>query len=150
MNSILITKEGYKQAQTDYDGLVSKRKITVGELRKYREMGDLSENGAYKGAKAQLGSIDYQLRKLQRILSTAKIIQKRFTDIVGVGSTIVIKSDEVERTFLVVGPHEASPSEGKISFHSPLGKALLGKRVGESVIIETPSGKSIFKILKLE
>lgn len=147
---IYFTKEGFIDLQKEYQKFVTDRKPAVEDLRRAREMGDLSENGYYRAAKFKLSSIDYNLRRLSRLIKNAVIVESIIKDIINVGSKVTLKIDNKKVEYLIVGGYESDPSDGKISHLSPLGKALIGKRVNEEVIISTPSGKISYKIVKIE
>ncbi|MCL5020038.1 MAG: transcription elongation factor GreA [Patescibacteria group bacterium] len=147
---IPFTKEGYDNLKKEYQSLMESRPSAVEELKKAREMGDLSENGYYKAAKFKLSSIDYNLRRIDRILKNAVVIENIKKDIIDIGSRIILKTDNKTVEYNIVGGYESNPSAGKISHLSPLGKALIGKRVNEEIQIETPSGKVSYKIAKVE
>ncbi len=149
INPIPFTKEGYQQLKVEQQHLTEKRKETVEHLRKAREMGDLSENGYYKAAKFELGQIDRRLRKLVELIRYGTIVQSSQSDIVEIGSKVTVSEGETTRTFSIVGGHESNPLEHKISHVSPIGKALMGKKVGENVTIETPSGKVFYAIVSV-
>jgi len=144
-----FTKEGFANLQKEYQKFLADRKPAVEDLRRAREMGDLSENGYYKAAKFKLSSIDYNLRRLKVLIKNAVIAESIIKDIVNVGSRVVLKVDDKKVEYLIVGGYESNPFLGKISHVSPLGKALIGKRVNEEVIILTPSGKKSYKIVEI-
>lgn len=150
MNKILFTKEKYKNNQKAYQDLLNKRKIAVMQLSKAREMGDLSENGYYKASKSALISIDHNLRKLSNFIKYGSIINFVNRGFVEIGCTVTLKIDNKLETYSIVGKEEADPKLGKISNVSPLGKSLLGKRIGDNIELLTPSGKANYTILKIE
>lgn len=150
MNVILFTKGKYDQVKKDYQELLSKRKDAVFHLAKAREMGDLSENGYYRASKMKLSSIDHNLRKLSNFIKYGSIINFVNRGMVEVGCKVTIKNGDKIEKYTIVGKEEANPKLGKISNLSPLGKALLGKRVGESIDLQTPSGKINYEIIKIE
>lgn len=96
-------------------------------------MGDLSENGYYKSAKAKLGSIDHRLRQLMYLMKNARVNESSSVNnnVVSIGSTVVLKTDTGEVTYTIVGEYEANPSLGKISHKSPLGSVVLNKKTGD-------------------
>jgi len=125
------------------------RPVAVADLKKARDMGDLSENGYYKAARFKLSHIDYLIRKLSLDIKKSVVIEKAGTDYIDVGSTVELQNKDRKVTYSVVGDLEANPQEKKISLMSPLGKAISGKKVGDSVTIETQTGKTEYQIQKI-
>ncbi len=149
MKQILFTKEGYEKVLQEKADLEKTRPDAVADLKKAREMGDLSENGYYKSARAKLSSIDASLRHLTYVIRFGKVEEVSSYDSVTVGVTVSLSVDGEEVVYAIVGEHEANPSEKKISHLSPLGKALLDKKVGDSAVITTPNGQKTYKIIKI-
>ena len=119
-------------------------------LKEAIEQGDLGENDAYAQAKDRQARLEMKIREAKEILKKAKIIQKTKTDKVQVGSSIKVKSsDGKEREFTIVSAQSSDPSGGKISYNSPIGKAFMGHKSGDSVQIELPIGKKEYKILNI-
>lgn len=150
---IYFTREGYDNLISERDNLIKDRKTAVEHLQKAREMGDLSENGYYKASKAKLGSIDYRLRKINYFLRYGKIRALPGSGRIDIGSRVTISSINKSgnegtsvKTFRIVGNHEADPEKEKISYLSPLGKELIGKRSGEIISVNTPKGEICYKI----
>lgn len=135
---INFTKEGVEDLLKQKSKLLEERPAAVKELTRAREMGDLSENGLYKAAKSRLVSIDATLRRITTTLKLAEIITPS-KEIVGIGSKVVVVSDSKEQEYQIVGPHEANPIEKKVSENSPIGRMLIGKKIGQTVSINTPS-----------
>lgn len=146
---ILFTQKGYEDLLAEKQKLESERPIAVAELKKAREMGDLSENGFYKSARAKLSGIDSRLRYMTHLIRYAKIQEGGLRNTVDVGVTVHLASDNGDVIYMIVGEHEANPSEKKISHKSPLGHALLGKKVGESAVLQMLKGQTTYKILKI-
>ena len=145
----ILTKEGYEKFLADQKKLLSERPHAVKELTRAREMGDLSENGFYKGARAKLSQIDSQLRHLNKLLKHVELIKKPSGSTIALGTTVNIVSSDGERNFMIVGEQEANPSDGKISYKSPLGSNLIGGKVGDQIKIQTPSGETVYSIKKI-
>lgn len=143
---ILMTQKGLINLQKEKLELEKNRPAAVEDLRKAREMGDLSENGYYKAARAKLSSLDARLRNLTYTLRFAKVQEVTSTGIVDIGVTVVLETENGELIYAIVGEHEANPIEKKISHKSPVGRALIGKKVGETIVINTPSGQKTHKI----
>jgi len=140
-----FTKTGFEKLQKEYEELKAQRPAVVLDVQKARELGDLKENGYYQASKAKLRSIDSQLMRMAYQLKTAQIVQESATGAIGIGSTVLFSLNGNDKTFQFVGDLEASPSEGKLSLLSPIGRAVEGKKVGDVVEVKTPSG-----VLKLE
>ncbi len=116
-------------------------------------MGDLSENADYIQAKEEQGFLEGRIQELDQILHNVVIIDEKTktTDRVDIGSTVTVQESTFpEETYFLVGPKEADPVNGRISYASPIGKALIGHKVGEKVVVDTPNGKIHLKIIKVE
>ncbi len=147
---ISFTKEGYQKMDTDFLELTEKRKTAVIALRTAREMGDLSENGAYKAARFELTSIDRELRRLAYLLQTGEIVESKNNGTVDFGSKITVTDGKTQMTFTLVSGYESDPGQMRLSVYSPMGKAVLGKKVGEKVIVYAPAGQIIYTISNIE
>lgn len=147
---IYFTKEGFSDLQKEYEKFLSDRKPAVEDLRRAREMGDLSENGYYKAAKFKLSSIDYNLRRIKMLIKNAVIAESIKKEIINIGSRIILSANDKKISYQIVGSYESDPEKGKISHVSPLGKALIGKKINQEVTITTPSGKVSYRITKVE
>jgi len=146
----LLTKEGLNALKAEHEELVNvKRPATVVRLSEAREAGDLSENSEYVSAKQDLSFIDGRIAELEEILHGAKIISSKTTGLIDVGSKVILHVNGKKEEYLLVGEWEADPMRKKISNESPLGKALLGKQVGEIVEVEAPAGKIKYKVLEI-
>jgi len=147
---IPITKEGFAKLHEELEQLKKDRPEAVRTLADARGMGDLSENGLYTAAKARLRSIDNQMFRLDIQIKLADIIEGGEDGKASIGSKIKAECEGVEKTFYLVGDYEANPLEGKISTHSPLGRALSGKKKGDIAQFEAPKGTISYKILSVE
>jgi len=147
-----LTEAGFQKLQKEYDNLVNnKRPAAVDRLSQARSMGDLSENSDYHQAKEQLEFIDGRIVELESVLSQALVVKGgHSTKEVGVGAKVKVSICGTEHVFDIVGEWEADPMQKKISHESPLGKALIGKKVGEQVEVEAPAGKLFYKILSID
>lgn len=141
MRKISFTKQGYDDLVQEEKKMQIDRVLAVKELQRAREMGDLSENAAYKVARSRLSGLDNRLRRVKGILKWAVVIQAP--------PKIVIHDGSEERTIILVDGYESDFRRGKISVHSPIGKALRGKREGDKVTVTTPIGQTIFTILNV-
>lgn len=148
---ILVTREGLKELKKEYDHLVNKkRREVVDRLANARGQGDLSENSEYSAAKQDLAFIDGKIIELEQVLHEAEVVISHSKKKVDVGCKVTLHIDGKKEIFTIVGEWEADPVQKKISHSSPLGKALLGKKVGEKVEVEAPAGKILYKILHIE
>lgn len=149
LDRIPFTKEGYAELEKKLKRLKEERPSAVKELARARELGDLSENGLYTAAKARLGSIDGQIFRIEMTMKFADVVDGKNSDTITIGSMVMVESEGNEVTYKIVGDTETSPKERKISQHSPIGQALVGKSVGDTALIDLPSGKTALKILKI-
>ncbi len=146
-----LTLKGLEKLKKELNYLktVKRREIAEG-LRHTASFGDLSENFAYQQTKEDQMFLEGRILELGKIISQAKIIEKRKTDKVQLSSLVIVNLAGKKEKFQILGPEEADPAKGKISFESPLGKALLGKKVGNKIKIKTLDGKIEGKVLKIE
>ena len=143
----LLTKEGLKELQDELDELINvKRPANLKAIKEARALGDLSENADYDAAKNDQAELEGRIKKIEKMLENYEIIEKKSTDVVGLGSTVNIKyiDDDEEDEYKIVGSQEADPFMSKISNESPIAKALLNKKVGDIVEVESPNG--VYKI----
>lgn len=147
--SIPFTKTGFLQFQKEYEDLQQKRPQYVKELSIARDMGDRSENAAYKDARRRLSSTDSRLRFLKRIIEHAKVIEPTQTEYVEIGSKVTVLKDNQEITFHIVGEHEADLNQKRLSYKSPVGKMLLHKKSGDTVQVQLPAGSFEYHIVKI-
>lgn len=151
-NPIIFTKEGLEEIKAEYDDLVNvKRALAVDRVAKAREMGDLSENSEYQAARDELNFIDGRISELDEILRDVKTVSnssKKGT--IDVGCKVLVHVNGKKDTYFLVGEWEANPLEKKISHLSPLGQALIGKKIGDTVEVEAPVGKITYKIVGIE
>ena len=150
---IYLTREGLAQLKKEYDELVStKRPAVLDRVSQARNMGDLAENAEYVAARDELSFIDGRIDELEVLLKQAVIIRETpsANHAIKLGSTVVLHTKNTKETFTVVGEWEADPNAKKISHESPLGKVLLGKKVGEKVEVEAPAGKLAYTIVDIK
>ena len=138
--TIQFTPEGYQKLKNDLEIFTKRRVTAVNSLRTAREMGDLSENGAYKAARFELSFVDQELRRLKFLLRFGKIGTVVNSGRVGFGNRVTLVNGKDELTFTLVDGFESNPQQEKLSILSPIGKAVLGKTVGETVTVTSPSG----------
>lgn len=148
--SISFTQEGYDKLLKEQAELTGKRVEAVELLRIAREMGDLSENGAYKAARMRLNQTDARLRRLKYLLKEGKVIEKKFEGVVDFGTSVTLESGGKTFKYRIVGIFESDPSKNSLSPSSPIGRALMGKREGDRVKVVIPAGTVEYSILKIE
>lgn len=149
----LISQEKFEELTRELDELRTTRRREVAEQLEYaRSLGDLSENAEYHEAREMQSAVEERISKLETILKSAKIVRGTKTDNAGMGSTVTVQKldGDEKHTYHIVGAEEADLFAGKISYHSPLGSALLGKKKGEEFSFHTPKGTQKYKILKVE
>jgi transcription elongation factor GreA len=149
-----LTAEGAEELRRELDELVNVRRPALSlKLKEAVAEGDLKENANYHDAKEQQAFIEGRIQYLENILRAAIIVANDGTsDEVGIGSEVTIREEggDEDETYLIVGAAEANPREGKISQRSPIGSALLGRKKGDKVRVETPAGEVIFKIKRVK
>ena len=151
IQKVLVTRDGLAELKKEYDELLNqKRPEMVTRLAAARNQGDLAENSEYTSAKQDLAFIDGRIAELESVLHDAKVVSSHSKSKVDVGCKVTLHIDGKREIFTIVGEWEADPMQKKISHSSPIGKALLGRRVGEKVEVDAPVGKILYKILSIE
>lgn len=154
MSESYLTAEGALRLQKELDELKGPaREALALRLRSAIQQGDLSENADYHAAKEEQGFLEGRILELEAILRNVKIIDEsaHARSQVDIGSHVTIQEDNYEpETYYLVGPKEADPNHGRISYESPIGSALIGHKVGDVVEARTPAGGLILTILKIE
>ena len=149
-----LTAEGYERLKKELAELKGPARLSISaRLRAAIQMGDLSENADYINAKEDQAFLEGRILELDAILRNAVIIDEspKVRESVDIGSHITVQEDDFEpETYYLVGPKEADPKNGRISHESPIGRALLGRRVGEIALASTPGGDIRLKILSIE
>ncbi len=149
-----LTQEGFDELQAELTQLKSvKLPQVIDRVAAAREHGDLSENSEYHSAKEEQQLIETRIDEVESILNNAVVVQAtKSRTVVGVGTVVVIarKGQKKQQTFTVVGEFEAEPGEGKVSINAPLGKALNGKRKGDTVMVQAPAGEVEYTIVELQ
>ena len=146
VKKIRFSKIGFEELKKKLEDLKNQRPSAVLDLKKARDMGDLSENGYYKAAKGKLSEIDRLLRNYAYEIKNAYVVLNIGNDKVGIGTKVELSNGT---TFEIVGDMEANPTDGKISLLSPLGRALENREVGDVIELITPKGKVSYKITKI-
>ena len=149
---IYVSKEGFEKLQNELEHLKTVKRVEVAEaIKKARAYGDLSENSEYDEAKNDQAMVEARIADIESMLKNVKIIDQDelTTELIHIGSKVQVKDVEFDEvcTYQIVGSSEADPSNGRISDESPVGKGLLGHKVGETVEIETPAGVMQYEIL---
>lgn len=146
----VLTAAAHAAYRVELTKLIQQRKEVVERLKTAREMGDLSENGAYKYAKFELGNTSRRLREVRHILASAVIWRgPTARDQADFGAQVILENDQEHLEYLLVGPLEANPAQNKISLQSPLGSALQGKKVGQDIVVYTPRGQKKYTLLAI-
>ena len=154
MKKNILTEEGLKALEDELQDLkVNRRKEVAQKIKEAREQGDLSENAEYDAAKEEQRDIELRIEEIDKILKNAELVTDEDVDssVINIGSTVRIQDLEFDEQmeYKIVGSTEANSPKGKISNESPVGKALIGAKVGQKVEVETPSGMIQYKILEI-
>ncbi len=146
-----ISAEGLAKYRAELEELVNVRRAEVAaRIHDAKEHGDLTENAEYEDAKNEQAFVEGQIQRLEAIIKNATLIDSNHsTDHVQIGSTVVVEGTDGTERFTIVGSTEASPGQGKISNESPVGRALLGKRKGEKVVVHVPAGDFQYKVVEI-
>jgi transcription elongation factor GreA len=143
-----LTQSGIDELKAEHETMVSQRTILADRIRQARELGDLSENAEYQSAREEQDRLEARIGELEHILQNVQLIRKAKSDgRVRLGSSITIELNKGDsKKFQIVGTMEADPLNGKISDESPIGRALLGKKVGDRAEVSLPNGKTAYII----
>lgn len=145
-----LSEEGLEKLKQELQELkTQKRQDIAARLEHAKTLGDLSENAEYQEAKEEQSLVESQIAELEDRIRDAVVIKGHRTDQVTVGSTVRVRSDRGEEAYTIVGSEEAQPAEGKISNESPLGKAFLGRKVGDTAEVRTPAGVILYSIVDI-
>jgi transcription elongation factor GreA len=150
-DQMFLTQEGLDKLKIELQDLIEhKRPDAVEQIKRARELGDLSENSLYDQARATQSFVEGRIQELEQIIEKSQIIEETAPDgVVGLGSQVVVHIDGDEETFAIVGEPEADPANARISSTSPLGQALMGKKVDDEVEVEAPVGMITYRIIKV-
>ena len=149
---VLLTAEGFLELEAELNKLKNiTRNEVIEAIKEARALGDLSENADYDAARDEQAKVEARIKELEYMLENAKIIEKVSGDTVSVGTTVTIEyvEDEEEEVYQIVGSLEADPFENKISNESPIGKAIMNKKVGDIISVESPTGNYDIKIVSI-
>lgn len=142
-----LTQDGFDKLVAEERELKERRPGVLKRMVEAREQGDLSENAGYHAAKEQLNYIDNRTKHLKIMIRFAEVIESVGSSVISFGNTVEVENDGAKQTFVVVSAQEADPMQGKVSDVSPIGRALIGKSVGDEVTVETPDGHIVFKVV---
>jgi transcription elongation factor GreA len=146
-----LTKHGKRELEEELEQLIAGRVDVAERIAEARSFGDLSENAEYSAAREQQSRTESRIAEIEEILAGAEIIETDKTDnMVGLGDTVTLKSGKISAEYVLVGAVEADPANGKISNESPLGAQLIGKKIGERAVIDTPKGKKTYEIVEIQ
>jgi transcription elongation factor GreA len=152
-NDVYITPEGLETVREELKVLTTvRRPAIVAKIKAAREFGDLSENFEYHAAKNEQGMMEARINEIESIIKNHVLLERKApTGVVDMGSTVRFSEDGAdEEIYRIVGPVEADPKAGRVSYESAIGKALIGHRVGEEVEIKTPNGTYSVRIVGIE
>lgn len=144
-----ITTEGRKELEAELEKLKSRRGEIAEKIADARGYGDLSENAEYDAAREDQGLVESRIAEIEDILLNAEIIKGSKKSSVDLGSKVELKNGTKSVLYHVVGPVEADPASGKISNESPIGQALMGKKVGEKAAVATPKGEISYEVVAI-
>ncbi|MBM4408178.1 MAG: transcription elongation factor GreA [Chloroflexi bacterium] len=146
-----VSREGLEKLRHEIEEMTTVRRAGIAQrIHDAKEHGNLSENAEYEDAKNEQAFVEGRIQTLEALIKNATIIDDHHsTDHVQIGSTVAVESPDGAETFTIVGSAEARPTEGRISNESHVGRALLGKRKGEKVLVRVPAGDFTYKIVKI-
>ena len=148
----LLTSEGFLELETELNNLKTvERPRIIEAIKEARAQGDLSENAEYDAARTEQAIVESRIKDLEAMLERAVVITKVDTDVVSIGTKVTLEyvEDEDTEEYSIVGSMEADPFENKISNESPIGKAIMDRRVGDIISVESPNGSYEIKIVKI-
>ena len=147
-----LTQKGYDDLKIEHEDLLKNKKPkAIDRLSKARSMGDLSENSEYTAAKEELAFVEGRVREIEEIINNAQVIENNHVgNLVQVGSSVTVQTDGKSELFQIVGEFEADPMNKKLSQNSPIGQALINKKVGDLVEVTIPAGKVQYKIVEIK
>ncbi len=147
-----LTQKGFDDLKIEHEDLLKNKKPkAIERLSKARSMGDLSENSEYTAAKEELAFVEGRVREIEEILDNANIVENNQAgDQVQVGSSVTVEVNGNTESFQIVGEFEADPMNKKLSQNSPIGQALISRKIGEIVEVNIPAGKIQYKIVEIK
>ena len=155
MKEVILTREGYEKLRSEIEYLQTEKRREIAErIRIAREFGDISENAEYDDAKNEQAMLEHRIATFEERLLEARVVEESeiTTDVVSIGSTVRLKDVEANETveYHIVGSAEANPADHKLSNESPVGRAIMGHKKGETVEVSAPRGTLKFKILEIK
>ncbi len=152
MSTQFLTSDGHQQLRSQLEYLCMVKRAEVAQyLREALEAGDVIRNAAFEDARFEQARLEARIAELEYLLANATVLDKGRTDVVSLGSIVqLVTSDDHEYRYTIVGSYEANPGTGRISNESPVGKALLGHKSGDQVIVATPGGVKTYTIISIE
>jgi transcription elongation factor GreA len=155
VKEVILTREGYEKLRDELEYLrTDKRREVAERIKTAREFGDIAENAEYDDAKNDQALLEHRIAQLEERLLSARVVEKKdiAKDVVSVGSKVRLRDIAANKTveYHIVGSAEANPAEHKLSNESPVGKAIMGKKKGETVEVSAPRGALKFKILEIK
>ena len=155
MKEVILTREGYEKLKAEIEYLQTDKRREIAErIRIAREFGDIAENAEYDDAKNEQAMLEHRIATLEERVIEARVVAEDeiSTDVVSIGSTVRLKDVEGKSTveYHIVGSAEANPEERKLSNESPVGRAIMGRKKGETVEVNVPRGTMKFKILEIK
>ena len=146
-----VSREGLGKLRAELDELINQRRPEIaGRIHDAKEHGELAENAEYEDAKNEQAFVEGRILAIETLIKNAILIDENHaTDHVAIGSTVTVESDDGKQKFTIVGSAEADPRDGKISNESPVGRALLGHKKGEKVVVKVPAGDFAYKIVSI-
>ncbi len=146
-----LSKEGLEKLREELDEMTNVRRAEVAaRIHEAKEHGDITENAEYEDAKNEQAFVEGRIQALSALIKNAVVIDENHsTTHVQIGSTVTIQSDDGKEKFTIVGSAEAAPAQGRISNESPVGRALLGRKKGDTVTVTVPAGDSSYKIVSI-
>ncbi len=146
-----ISKDGLEKLRAELDEMLAVRRPEIAQrIHDAKEHGDLSENAEYEDAKNEQAFVEGRIATLEAMIKNASIIDEHgSTEHVGIGSTVTVAIDGETETFMIVGSAEAKPTAGRISNESPVGRALLGRKKGDKVVVKVPAGDFTYTITNI-
>jgi|SRR6185436_4621655 transcription elongation factor GreA len=154
LKEVILTPEGHKKLKQEIEYLSNeKRREVADRIKTAREFGDIAENAEYDDAKNEQALLEHRIAQLEERLRNARVITKKeiSKDVVSIGSRVKLRDVDAKETieYRIVGSAEANPMENKLSNESPVGKAIIGKKKGETVEVSAPRGTLKFKIMDI-
>lgn len=152
MPKIQITQKGFDDLKVELENLIKNKKPkAIDRLGKARSMGDLSENSEYTAAKEELAFVEGRVQEIQQVIDNAEVTNNNNAgDFVQIGSSVTVELNGKNEVFQIVGEFEADPMNKKLSQNSPIGQALINKKVGDQVEVNIPAGKVQYKIIDIK